>query len=1649
MTEARVKDSQMLVVVGTLIEAAADREPAVREAVIRSLRRIAKKQPSFVLKNAAAYRMRNPKLPGNHLIALLQTMEQICKEHLPEIDGDVVLQLIEFSVEEMTQSTEYQPEQQLPASGILVALGQAHCNEVMGGLLKQFQPGVLPHYTILHTMGTLASANVFGIVPFIKATLGTMLPMMGMLRNDAMKQVFSYTLGKFSEAVSDYLANIDHAPDPTVKKEAFSSEISIAYDVLANTWIHTREPKVCETVLQAIGPMFSLLPPEKVSEQVPRLIPVLLGLYRRNMDPYPVTQCLSAVLHVALAHNRSTVEPLLDNLQNIMFDLVCTSPDYAQPATAKNHYEVLRCFDCIAGHFLDKVIELLIQQLKNNNDRERIKALFVVTHLVNSSENLIRSRISNLVTALRSMLGEHNVKVKKVLLKAIVAFAYRGYLDGTEGKEFVEFIVKHCCPQPTSVMGKDLNNGTLLEELQGTCANTLYLLATTVPQVENTLWPILLHCLLTSQYTPACSHIARCLAHLATKRKDQLNFTENSAKLAQEVTGPHVVLGRCLALLGCPLKSGRGAYILQFLRNYALNISRHLKPLWEQKIPELISHLENCKGNWDVRIWEDLVLEFLSATLTEMDEEKWTVGLGVKLMEQAPLYQNYPEERGMLYKCLAVTVCHTTDAQFINHQLDVMLSSMRQHSTSESKACARAIGICTRNHLELVLLKLEKLGKEELTRKSSRLLSFMKDVKHEGEIERARLTLLMCYGEVALEAPGTQLLPQLEQSIAQWVLHQLQTAKDAAVREASLRTLGNIAEALHPNRNTLRVVLNSRGEILNQTLSQLRPQYSNIGLNSRRLDLYPTVLRVAIALIKLPPSLTTEERISVLKTCFDKVYSAAAAVAGDSSPDEPAGDVNSCMDVGWADHMSLILSCLGSLVQGLLLDSVSPATLDEIFTLLEPWLMKKNSYQRAAAISTLRSILQCYLDNINFGYEAPTKFSQSGLILGRVVPRCTDPSMSVRQEAIDCVRLVLCLAARYEGHMADHDNDHANDLSRVREKVQTEDPNELFKVTNELAKIICAKLPHFQLIHFCESLLDGLLDAEPCSSSGASVVLNVLLKCKGGELYHQVNDILSNILDRLMSIQCVQTRTGSVRAILALAHHHPKAVVMGLLHQPLPYDKSVVECWALLAQDPVLSCDIIEQFLQLTNNTALYDEQPDRDKLRIAALQPLAAISAMHEMFRLATMQDIAVKRFPELFSLFLISLGCYVGSSPPINTPQAKRDKSTFIPNRSAYKLIPARIAVEAFKSFLLCAKCEQVAEALLQCIHMEAGDSLTSFIEMVPALTKALCARMPQCMPRLVTCLNQYATSTLEPQRIVVAAFYAELVSLNANGQVVLLESIVSNLLNCLNDPSPLVRQLCLKGLASVSHLAQEQNRHCQPVLSALIQGLDDHDNSNNIPLEAMKGFSRMLQVVDVEHVQGIQVSVALRIKPYFENENANVREAAFRMFGDLAKYGGTDSKAAFQEQVSGNLVSLLLHLDDNNKTVVKTCKYALRQASPLLGAERINTMMQDHLIDAGNLHYPDFMADLVKIMVEELPDLIPALVMNALVYIKSSWPVIRGNAAMFIGHLYGSLSDSEVANKIPLDTVCARLIQLLQDDDPGVRAKAAKALSCLVTV
>lgn len=55
--------------------------------------------------------------------------------------------------------------------------------------------------------------------------------------------IFS-ALAKFSEAILDYVANIEKAPDPAVRKEAYSGEIDAAYDVVFSVWLHSKETRV-------------------------------------------------------------------------------------------------------------------------------------------------------------------------------------------------------------------------------------------------------------------------------------------------------------------------------------------------------------------------------------------------------------------------------------------------------------------------------------------------------------------------------------------------------------------------------------------------------------------------------------------------------------------------------------------------------------------------------------------------------------------------------------------------------------------------------------------------------------------------------------------------------------------------------------------------------------------------------------------------------------------------------------------------------------------------------------------------------------------------------------------------------------------------------------------------------------------------------------------------------------------------------------------------------------------------------------------------------------------------------------------------------------------------------------------------------------
>ena len=123
-----------------------------------------------------------------------------------------------------------------------------------------------------------------------------------------------------------------------------------------------------------------------------------------------------------------------------------------------------------------------------------------------------------------------------------------------------------------------------------------------------------------------------------------------------------------------------------------------------------------------------------------------------------------------------------------------------------------------------------------------------------------------------------------------------------------------------------------------------------------------------------------------------------------------------------SSHLKPILDKLLNLVQSLLLQELKQSTLDEIFTLLEPYLKLPEKLAREMAITILHATLKTFLENrfplenhlLNESSSSDSTtistalaFSPGPYIMGSLVPRCFDGSKLVQSNSLACLQLLV------------------------------------------------------------------------------------------------------------------------------------------------------------------------------------------------------------------------------------------------------------------------------------------------------------------------------------------------------------------------------------------------------------------------------------------------------------------------------------------------------------------------------------------------------------------------------------------------------------------------------------------------------------------
>lgn len=906
--------------------------------------------------------------------------------------------------------------------------------------------------------------------------------------------------------------------------------------MLYNQWLPSYEPKVSESVLEALGPITRLIPERQFNETVNKFVLSLLSMYRKPMiNFYYISQCISYLLSPSPLNPKLTLnDSVINSTNHVLFNLVVLEPDYDQPHTVKNHFEVLRCFDHMAGQFPEQTIDSLLHQCKNNQEKDRMKAVIVLTHLTTSSQVFIDKYAEKFIALLKVMTTmEQGLKMKKLLVKAIVGLVYRNCIVTAEDFTMVEFIIKHCGYEGPA-------NASKLEvtDLHDTCKSSLILMCNTVTSIRSQLRNLLLTALTVEEFTQSMSTISHCLTSLFQNNSEVIT-DEQADKAIEMKCSPDLVFIRCITHIAEPDQMERNKNLLVFLEEFSGDIHKNLKNSWTVEIQRLLKFVDNVESKEQ---WHGMLLDLLVAAVEQVNSDKWVEFVASLLSQQVISKKQSPTIKGVSIQYLAILSCHMSNAAAVEKVLKIIIFALKSIPMESCDYVSNAVGIASRQHGEFVMNELDAIYKENEGKRGSKILNFLssRHSKTEVEFNIVKYAIIICYGKVAAECLDVHVLARLGENVTAILFEILKTSPTFDLCKASVTTLYHIAKALYPAAHH-NVALRNRWQLLNAVLEQIY----NSNLDKRNVELYPIIVKASKALTKLQKGILPEERNTILRVLFNSIFGELSSFKRKYEI-EGNGDKNDLLAKTLNDSLTL----LHHLIKELIIQSTCLSTIDDLIGLLTEWIRNENDEIRTAAVLILQVVFDTYIKNIKLNYETPSKFGQMGYLLGLVVPGIADTNFAVRLTTVDCIKLIIQTQDLYEGHTIEPDDECMNNLANLQNNILTNDLNMISEYSMDLCETIVPKIPHLHTMQFIESLLEGY-DGKEYRGTGISAILDAFFSKKGQDLYQTIERIVEVLLVTIDDVG-EEGEGKLMRPLTSLTRHHSNAVTAVLLAQRIP-----------------------------------------------------------------------------------------------------------------------------------------------------------------------------------------------------------------------------------------------------------------------------------------------------------------------------------------------------------------------------------------------------------------------------------------------------------------------------------------------------------------
>ncbi|GLJ09031.1 hypothetical protein SUGI_0100410 [Cryptomeria japonica] len=771
-----------LEVIKKLVGALADESAKVREAAMASLQQNAYFNSIPIFDCCTQVLVRGGRRPSSHVPEVYQIMAfTVSVMNETEADADLMNALTKLAASQIT--TNYKGNLdggvQEAACSLLVAIG----TRLPDLMLQQVFLHLSTRTSVVDMVQTLAefaSAQPSKFTPRLKDVLSQVSPLLRKT-TDAQRPIFANAIKCWCEAALQYYADFPSAPP-------FGSDVQVhlhsTFDLLLDVWATSGKLKVALSAIDSLGKMAALISKSHLKAVFSRLLPVILGLYKRvenESNAYMVTLTLHNLLDASLMS--ASGPPILDFkdvivVMNTLLPLVTAFPvtnDAEFGAALKNYNKMVQCFLTVGLSYPPDLFTFLIGKItcqEKNAISLKVEALCVVKHLLSWLCKSWHGSRQYLIAVVISLLNEQDLSIRKRVAELIVVMASQGYImERSCGELFLEFLVEQCTikekevtryqkqqKKATGFLKFDFTKTYIRNEASvAVFEKGLLLLTITVPEIETILWPFLFKAIIESNYTPAMATICRCISELARGRIvcgiplfTEMKSPPNHLPTIQELFARLVVL-----LHNLLARNQLTVHILTVLHYLAPLFPKNVRALWEDEIPRMKAYISNRQDSKDETLmeqetWDDMIVDFFAKSLNVIREPKWVLSLGDALCRQYELYISDNEHSGLLHRCLGMLLQKVDDRAYVSEKIDLMCSKANIADKANRIGLAKGMGLVAAKHIEAVLEKIKNMLGNEVHNKLQRFIkSIFMDRGSKAEADNIQATVGLIYNYIA------------------------------------------------------------------------------------------------------------------------------------------------------------------------------------------------------------------------------------------------------------------------------------------------------------------------------------------------------------------------------------------------------------------------------------------------------------------------------------------------------------------------------------------------------------------------------------------------------------------------------------------------------------------------------------------------------------------------------------------------------------------------------------------------------------------------------------------------------------------------------------------------------------------------------------